>query len=143
MLYQCVPLFQRYKCVVFAWKFCVYASLIPYAYILMDYGLLSQTFFSHFYSSITNPTRKPTLTLNTERCFFTKQAGGKLLKQSVRVLMFPLRMLFCRRSLRCSSVRDYLLSVFFHQKGSEFAFKVAHSSWFGDKLRPGEEKRHP
>lgn len=122
----------------------VYASLIPYAYILMDYGLFPQTFFSHFYSSITNPTRKPTqVTLNTERCFFTKQAGGKLLEQSVRILVFPLRMLFCRRSLRCSSVRDYLLSLFFHQKGSEFAFKVAHSSCFGDKLRPGKEKRHP
>lgn len=94
-------------------KFCVYASLIPYACILMDYGrLLSQTFFSHFYNSITNPTRKPTLTLNAARCFFTKLAGGELLKQSVCVLMFPRRMLFCRRSPRCNSVRDYLLSVF-------------------------------
>lgn len=83
----------------------------------MDYGrLLSQTFFSHFYNSITNPTRKSTLTLNTRRCFFTKLAGGELLKQSVCVLMFPLRMLFCSRSLGCNSVRDYLLSVFFLHK---------------------------
>lgn len=122
-------------------NFYVYASLIPYACILMDYGrLLSQTFFSHFYNSITNPTRKSTLTLNTARCFFTKLAGGELLKQSACVLMFPLRMLFCRRSLQCNWVRDYLLSVFFHQKkGSKFAFKVAHS-WLGDEARPGEEE---
>lgn len=107
-------------------KFCVCATLIPYTCILMDYGrLLSQSFFSHFYNSITNPTRKPTLTLNAARCFFTKLAGGELLKQSGCVLMFPLRMLFCRRSLRWNLVRDYLLSVFFlpPKKGANLHLK--------------------
>lgn len=56
----------------------------------MDYErLLSQKCFSHFYNSITNPTRKLTLTMNAARCFLTKLAGGELLKQSVCVLMFP------------------------------------------------------
>lgn len=127
-------------------KFRVYASLIPYACILMDYGrLLSQTFFSHFYNSITNPTRKPTLTLNAARCFFTKLAGGELLKQSVCVLMFPLRMLFCRRSPMQLGEGLSLVSVLppkKKKKGSKFAFKVAHS-WFGDKTWPDEEERHP
>lgn len=83
----------------------------------MDYWrLLSQTFFSHFYNSITNPTRKPTLILNAVRCFFTKLAGGVLLKQSVCALMFPRRTFFCTRSRQCNLVRDYLLSVFSLEK---------------------------
>lgn len=134
ILYGFLPPFQTWE---FVSLLCVwethYASLIPYACILMDYWrLLSQTYFSHFYNSITNPTRKPTLILNATRCFFTKLAGGVLLKQSVCALMFPRRMLFCRQSLRCNLVRDYLLSVFTlkKKKGSKFAFKVAHS-WFG------------
>lgn len=73
-------------------------SLIPYACILIDYGsLLTRTFLSHFYNSITNLTRKATLTLNAVRCLFTKLVGGKLLKQSVCVLMFSWGMLFYRQ----------------------------------------------
>lgn len=55
--------------------------------------------------------------------------------------MFSPKNVICRRSLWRNSVRDYLLSVFFHQKGSKFTFKVAHSSWFGDTSRPEEEGR--
>lgn len=129
--------------VVLKWNFCVYSPMIPYACILKDYEAFFHRFLLSLYTTITNPYRKPEFTLNTARCFFTKQAGGKLFKQSLRVLMVPSRILFCRRSLLCNSVRDYLLSVFLHQKGSEFAFKVAHCSWFMDKVRPDEEERHP
>lgn len=84
--------------------------------------------------------RKPTVTFNFAFLFFFyKQAGGKFLKQS-ECLDVSSKNVY-RRSLRCNSVRDYLLSVFFHQKGSKFAFKVAHSSGYGDKLRPEEEGR--
>lgn len=95
-------------------------------------------FFSHFYTTITIPPGNQQL--HSILHFFSKQAGGKFLKQSVCLDVSP-KNVICRRSLQCNSVRDYLLSVFFHQKGSKFAFKVAHSSWFGDKPRPGEEGR--
>lgn len=96
-LYQTFSLLQAWKCVslLSGGKF---FSLIPYACILIDYGsLLTRTFLSHFYNSITNLTRKATLTLNAVRCLFTKLIGGKLLKQSVCVLMFSWGMLFYRQ----------------------------------------------
>lgn len=93
-------------------------------------------FFSHFYTPITVPPENQQLH-SILLFFFNKQAGGNFLTQSVCLDVSP-KNVICRRFLRCTSVRDYLLSVFFHQKGGKFAFKVAHSGRCGDKSRPAE-----
>lgn len=101
-------------------------------------------FHRHFYNSITNPTRKLTLTKNAARCFLTKLAGGELLKQSVCVLMFPPKNVILQAAspLQLGEGLSLVSVLTREKKGSTFTFKVAHSG-FGDEARPGEEKRHP
>lgn len=120
ILHWCPPVFQAYKFVslLCVWDEVLYLCLFD-PICMYSNGLLKtsftdilQTFLQLYYQS----HQETTLILNAARCFFTKLAGGVLLKQSVCALMFPRRMLFCRRSLRCNLVRDYLLSVFSFKK---------------------------
>lgn len=88
----------------------------------MDYeSLFSHKFLQSFLHYYYHSPRKATVTFNSAG-FFYKQAGGRILKQSVCLDVSP-KNVICRRSLRCNSVRDYLLSVSSTKRGANLHLK--------------------
>lgn len=78
-------------------------------------------FFSHFFTLLL-PFPQETNSYIQFCSFFYKQAGGRFLKQSVCLDVSP-KNVICRRSLRCNSVRDYLLSVSSTKRGANLHLK--------------------